>query len=148
MRCHQWPAIWNKEAIDEIHFNHTGFGGHDCDVAGIRPLSGTLFPWAISDQQGASQSKFIPTTKAGAAYRICGSLRADSSRNSTRWLRSNVDGLTLRLACEIDGRDMGPLCVGMPLKKAGTCVDVRTREQSYWFVPREPRSVAPRVLLE
>jgi hypothetical protein len=43
MRCHQWPAIiWNKEAIDEIHFNHTGFGGHDCDVAGICPLPGTL----------------------------------------------------------------------------------------------------------
>jgi hypothetical protein len=84
------------------------------------------FPWAISDQQGASQSIFIPTTKAVAAYRICVSLRASSSRNSTRWLRSNVDGLTLRLACGIDGRDMGPPCVSLPLKKAGTCVDVRT----------------------
>lgn len=84
------------------------------------------FPWAISDQQGASQSIFIPTTKAVAAYRICVSLRASSPRNSTRWLRSNVDGLTLRLACGIDGRDMGPPCVSLPLKKAGTCVDVRT----------------------
>jgi hypothetical protein len=54
------------------------------------------------------------------------SLRASSPRNSTRWLRSNVDGLTLRLACGIDGRDMGPPCVSLPLKKAGTCVDVRT----------------------
>jgi hypothetical protein len=44
MRCHRWPAIiWNKEAIDEIHFNHSGIGGHDCYVvAGIYPLSGTL----------------------------------------------------------------------------------------------------------
>jgi hypothetical protein len=43
MRCHRWPAIiWNKEAIDEIYFNHSGIGGHDCDVAGICPLSGTL----------------------------------------------------------------------------------------------------------
>jgi hypothetical protein len=43
MRCHQWLAIiWNKEAIDEIHFNHSGIGGHDCYAAGICPLSGTL----------------------------------------------------------------------------------------------------------
>jgi hypothetical protein len=30
------------EAIDEIHFNHSDIGGHDCDVAGVRALSGTL----------------------------------------------------------------------------------------------------------
>jgi hypothetical protein len=43
MRCHQWLAIiWNKEAIDEIHFNHSGSGGHDCYTARICPLSGTL----------------------------------------------------------------------------------------------------------
>jgi hypothetical protein len=81
-------------------------------------------PWAISDQQGASQSIFIPTTKTVAAYRICVNKRARG--NALRWRRSNVDGLTVRLACGIDGRDMGPLCVSLPLKKAGICVDVRT----------------------
>jgi hypothetical protein len=84
------------------------------------------FPWAISDQQGASQAIFIPTTKAVAAYRICASMRASGSRNSSRSRRSNVDGLTLRLASGIDGTDMGPRCVGLPVNKAGTCVDVRT----------------------
>ena len=84
------------------------------------------FPWAISDQKGASQAIFIPTAKAVAAYRICVSKRASSLRSSSRSRRSNVDGLTLRLACGIDGRDMGPRCVSLPLKKAGTCVDVRT----------------------
>jgi hypothetical protein len=76
--------------------------------------------------RGASQSIFIPRTKAVAAYRICVSLRASSSRNSSRSRRSNVDGPTLRPACGIDGRDMGPPCVSLPLNKAGTCVDVRT----------------------
>ena len=121
--------IWNKAAIDEIHFDHSGIGGHDCDVAGIRSLSAMLVvPMGdlISDEQDASQSIFIPTTKAVAAYRICVSLRANSSRNSPRSRRSNVGGPTLRLACGIDGRDMGPPCVTLPLKKAGTCVDVRT----------------------
>jgi hypothetical protein len=89
------------------------------------------FPWAISDQQGASQAIFIPTMKAVAAYRIYVSMRASSSRNSSRWRRSNVDGLTPRLACGIDGRDMGPRCVSLPVNKAGTCVDVRTEGQSY-----------------
>ena len=84
------------------------------------------FPWAISDQQGASQAIFIPTTKAVAAYRICVSMRASSSRSSSRSRRSNVDGLTLRLACGVDGRGMGPRCVSLPINKAGTCVDVRT----------------------
>lgn len=88
--------------------------------------AGSSFPWAISGQQEASQSIFIPTTKAVAAYRICVSKRTSSSRNSSRWRPSNVDGLTLRLACGIDGRDTGPPCVSLPLKKAGTCVDVRT----------------------
>jgi hypothetical protein len=89
------------------------------------PVRSSL-PWAISDQQGASQSIFIPTTKAVAAYRICVSLRGSSSRHSSRSRRSNVEGLTLRLACGIDGTDMEPPCVSLPLKKAGTCVDVRT----------------------
>jgi hypothetical protein len=31
-----------REAIDEIHFNHSGIGGHDCNVADICPLSGAL----------------------------------------------------------------------------------------------------------
>ena len=84
------------------------------------------FPWAISDQEGASQAIFIPTTKAVAAYRICVSMRSSSARNSSRTRRSNVDGLTLRLACGIDGKDTGPRCVNLPLNKAGTCVDVRT----------------------
>jgi len=84
------------------------------------------FPWAISDQEGASQSIFIPTTKAVVAYRICVSMRSSSARNSSRTRRSNVEGLTLRLACGTDGRDMGPRCVSLPLNKAGTCVDVRT----------------------
>jgi hypothetical protein len=54
------------------------------------------------------------------------SMRASSSRSSSRSRRSNVDGLTLRLACGVDGRGMGPRCVSLPLNKAGTCVDVRT----------------------
>jgi hypothetical protein len=94
--------------------------------ASARCPAGSSFPWAISDQQGASQSIFIPTTKAVVAYRICVSVRARSSRNSSLTRRSNVDGLTLRLACGIDGKDMGPRCVSLPVNKAGTCVDVRT----------------------
>jgi hypothetical protein len=31
-----------EEAVDEIHFNHSGIGGYDCYVAGICLLSGTL----------------------------------------------------------------------------------------------------------
>jgi len=88
--------------------------------------AGSSFPWAISDQQGASQSIFIPTTKAVAAYRICVNKRSSSSHSSSRTRRSNVAGLILRLACGIDGKDMGPRCVNLPLNKAGTCVDVRT----------------------
>jgi hypothetical protein len=53
MHCHQWWAIiWNKEAIDEVHFNHSGIDGHDCCAAGICPLPGrSSFPWAISYQR-------------------------------------------------------------------------------------------------
>ena len=95
--------------------------------------------------RGASQSIFIPRTKAVAAYRICVSLRASSSRNSSRSRRSNVDGPTLRPACGIDGRDMGPPCVSLPLNKAGTCVDVRT-EGTIGLILL-PRAVARRAWL-
>jgi hypothetical protein len=86
----------------------------------------TALPWAISDQQGATQSIFIPTTKSVVSYRICVSARASTARNSSPTRRSNVDGLTLRLACGIDGQEMGAPCVSLPLKKAGTCLDVKT----------------------
>ena len=97
----------------------------------VSPLSARCparasFPWAISDHQGASQAIFIPTTKAVSAYRVCVNKRSSGSRSSSRTRRSNVDGLNLRLACGIDGKDMGPPCVNLPLNKAGTCVDVRT----------------------
>ncbi len=84
------------------------------------------FQWTVSDQQGASQTIFVPTTKTVATYRICVSERVGNFRNSRRARKSNVDGLVLRLACGIDGQNMTPPCVSLPLNKRGSCTDVRT----------------------
>ena len=88
--------------------------------------AGSSFPWNVSDQQGASQTLFVPTTKTVVTYRVCVSERVGNFRNSRRARKSNVDGLALRLACGIDGKDMTPPCVTLPLTKTGTCTDVRT----------------------
>jgi hypothetical protein len=84
------------------------------------------FPWAVSDQKGASQALFIPTTKTVVTYRICVSQHVGPSRRHSRARQSNVKGLVARLACGIDGKETAPPCISLPLNKAGTCLDVRT----------------------
>ncbi len=84
------------------------------------------FAWTVSDQQGASQPIFIPTTKTVVTYRICVNRRVGTNRTTARARQSNINGLVVRLACGLDGKELAPPCISTPLNEAGRCLDVRT----------------------
>jgi hypothetical protein len=84
------------------------------------------FPWTVSDQQGASQPLFIPTTTTVVTYRICVNRRVGTNRTTARAPQSNINGLVVRLACGLDGKEMAPPCISVPLNETVRCLDVRT----------------------
>jgi hypothetical protein len=107
----------SRQTLDEIPLDHFGIGIHVVWIAGIcKWAEGLSFPWTISDQQGASQAIFIPTTKTVVALRICVSQRLGTNRRHSRARQSNVGGLIVRLAYGLDGKETAPPRVSMQLK--------------------------------